>query len=1104
MKQLLTTLLLVLAVCGSLMAQRKISGTVSGDDGETLIGATVAIKGAAKGTLTDVTGKYSLEVPNGATTLVVSYTGYKTQELSIGVSNAMDVVLESGTNLNEVVITATGLTRNKSDVVYANQTVSSEDLNSVTNKSVLNALQGKVAGVKISSGSGAVGASTRIVLRGETSLTQGNNALIVVDGIPVNNSAASAGSGSETVAGATGKAGDRDNYVDFGNRGNDINPDDIESVTVLKGPAATTLYGSRGGSGVILITTKKGKANDKPRISFSSSYSVEEAYILYKNQERFGSGYATCGGCGGGINIFMGENFAWGSEFNGEMIPWTAVPADADGNLVPLNNGKIDQLVRPYSAIKNNVQSFFDIGNTARNSLSISGGTDKYTYYVSYTNFNNDGIVHNTKLNKHNLLLNVGSQFSTKLRSDFSMSYSKLNQRGATEGGYPFGYSSGTPAMAFATQTPSNIPFTELRDYNSPYHDFKGFYGQYSINPYYILDKQEVKNSVDNIVSSVSLSFSPIPSLTFVGKVSTNFITSNVTEKNPKFRYERALSWSDGELSDFESPRSGSTFSLGSYKEGTNRIINLIYDAYGTFSKQLSDDFKLTTTLGFNSIDNSNRYVGGLTVGGLVIPEFYDLSNSTQTPRSSAYSSMYRIFGVYSNTSVGYKNWLFAEYSARNDWSSTLPVGNRSFFYQGGGLSIVPSNLSNFEAGPLSFLKFRAGLGSAGKDAPLYRLNSFFGFNPGILVGLGDDYDIRFPFNGVAGARRLNIIGNPDLKPELSVTSEAGIDLGFFKGRIELEYTYYHINSKDQIVDANIPWSSGYSLVPLNIGRMVNSGHELAFRLNPVKTKMFDWRLYGSWSKNKNVVKEIIKNDIDNDELTIISNFLHFAGHGDLNLIAAEGLPFGTFKGTTFEYDPQGRIIVDAQGNPKHSAESQYLGSYQPDFLASLGTELMINKRLSIRALLDGKKGGLFYSGTKLSTENNGTAITTLLNDRQPFVVENSVQEDGSGGYVVNTTETDAYHYFHDQVASTYLLDASYLKLREVAVSYSIPTGKMGAFKSITVGVFAKNLKYWVAKENTFADPEVGGVGGASDAVGLETTTTPTAKSFGAELRLNF
>lgn len=1074
----------------SALAQRTITGNVSGDDGETLIGASVAVKNTSVGSRTDPMGKYTIVVPAEATTLVFSYTGYQSQEVAIGASNTIDVVLSAGKSLGEVVVTATGLTRNKSDVVYANQTVNSEDLNAVANKSVLNALQGKVAGVKIGSASGAVGASTRVVLRGETSLTQGNNALIIVDGVPVNNSAASGGGG-------TGKNGDRDNYVDFGNRGNDINPDDVESVTVLKGPAATTLYGSRGGSGVILITTKKGRKGDKANVTVTSSYSAEQAYLIFKNQERYGSGYESCNGCGGSTKIFMGENFAWGSEFNGQLIPWTSVPLDADGHLAPLSNGKIEQLVRPYSAVKNNLQNFFDTGSTLRNSVSIDGGTDKFTYFVSYTNFKNEGIVHNTKLNKHNLLLNAGAQFSPKLRSDFSMNYSKTNQRGATEGGYPFGYSSGTPAMAFVTQTPANIPFNELRDYNSPYHDFKGFYAQYSINPYFILDKQDVRNSLDNIISSASLTYTPIKYLSIMGKVSTNFITSSVTEKGPKFSYESSATWSDGDLVD--GGRGGNTFSLGSYKESTNRIVDMIYDASANYQRPINDDLKISSTLGFQSIDQGTRFVQGSTVGGLVIPEFYDLTNSAQTPRATATSTKYRIMGAYFNTSLGYKDWIFGEYSARQDYSSTLPEGKRGFFYQGGGISVVPTSLESVDLGPLNYVKVRAGVGTAGKDAPQYRLESYYGLNP-LLLDLGDDYQIRFPFNDVPGAQKLNRIGNPDLKPELSVTSEVGFDLGFFKNRLEVEYTYYNINSKNQIVDVNVPWSSGYSIVPLNIGRMVNTGHEVSLRVTPVSTRMINWKLYGSWSTNENTVKEIIENESNEDELVIYNGLVHFSGHGSMNLIAAEGQPFGTYKGTNFVYDARGNVVVDANGNPKQSANLEYLGSYQPDFLATLGTEIMIGKRFSIRGLLDGRKGGKFYSGTKVSTEFNGTASTTLLNDRKPFVLENSVTEDGSK----NTVETTAYAYFRALPAAAYLLDASYLKLRELAISYSLPTEKLGVFKRITVGVFAKNLKYWVAKENTFADPEVGGVGGASDAVGVETTTTPTSRSFGAEIRLNF
>jgi TonB-linked SusC/RagA family outer membrane protein len=1069
-------------------AQRVIKGSVTDKSGAPVIGANVVAKGTTTGTVTDINGNYTLNVPDGVGALVISYTGYNTQEIELGASNMVDVSLSEGIVLGETVVTALGVQRNKSDVVYANQVVGNEDLNSVTNRSVLNALQGKVAGVKIGSASGAVGASTRVVLRGETSLTQGNNALIVVDGVPVNNSSASGGGG-------TGKTGDRDNYVDFGNRGNDINPDDVESVTVLKGPAATTLYGSRGGSGVILVTTKNGRKADKPNISFNSSYSREKALLLYEYQEVYGSGYESCNGCGGGIKIFMGENFAWGSKFDGRLIPWTGAPFDDHGDLIPLNNGKIEQLVRPYSAVKDNLENFFEIGTTARNSFSIDGGNDRFTYFLSYTNFVNNGIVLNTELKKHNLQLNVGAKFSDKWHSSFRINYAKSDQRGATEGGYPFGFSSGTPAMAFATQTPSNIPFNEIRDYNSPYHDFKGWYAQYSINPYFILDNQDVRNSVDNVISSASLTFSPNKYLSFTGRVSTNFIISSVTEKGPVFNYENAYTWSDGELLD--GGRGGSTFSLGSYKEGSNRITDLIYDGFATYSRDLSSDFKLTTTLGINSIDQARRQVSGTTVGGLIIPGFYDLTNSVQEPRAATLSSKYRLWGAYFNNSLTYRNFLTLEYSARQDYSSTLPKGNRGFFYQAVGFSYVPTNLSSVNLGPISNLKFRGGIGSAGKDAPLYRLNTYYNLNP-LLLDLGDDYQNRFPFGEVTGAQKGNSIGNPELKPELSITTEFGLDLGFFNDRLQLEYTWYHINSKNQIVDVNIPWSSGYAFVPVNIGRMVNMGHEIGISVTPVYTKDFKWKVFGTWSKNDNEVKEILAND-EVDELNIYTGVIHFSGHGSLNLVAVEGQPFGTFKGTNYVYDANGKIVVNASGNPLRSSELEYLGSYQPDFLATLGTELTY-KNFTLRALLDGRQGGVFYSGTKLSTEFNGTAITTLLKDRQPFVLDNSVTENGDA----NTTQTTAYAYFRGLPASAYLLDASYLKFRELSLFYTLPKSIGPLLSGASIGVFAKNIKFWVAEENTFADPEVGGVGASSDAIGIETTTTPPSTSYGIELRLKF
>ncbi|MBL0259534.1 MAG: SusC/RagA family TonB-linked outer membrane protein [Saprospiraceae bacterium] len=1074
-------------------AQRVIKGTITDKKGDPVIGANVVAKGTTVGTVTDIDGRYMLSVPEGTTALVVSYTGYTNQELALGASNIADGSLEEGILLAETVVSALGVKRNKSDVPYANQTVSSDELNTTTSKSVLNSLQGKTAGVKINQASGATGASTRIVLRGETSLTQGNNALIVVDGVPINNSTASGGGG-------VGKDGDRDNYVDFGNRANDLNPDDVESVTILKGPSATSLYGSRGGSGVILITTKKGKSNDlgRPNVSLSTSYSSDNVYLIMKQQQQFGSGYQSCGGCGGGINIFMGENFAWGAPFDGRLIPWTAQPADEDGNLLPLKNGKYEQLVRPYSSVKNNLRNFFDIGSTKRINVGIDGATDKFNYLVSYTNFNVDGIVPFTNLKKNSFLINVGSNFSKKFSTGFSLNYVKVKQRGATEGGYPFGYSSGTPAYSFALQTPSNIPFEELRDYNSPYHDFRGFYGQYSINPYFILDQQKLLNNVDNIISSISAKYAVAKDLNILGQVSTNVSTGSIQENIPKFTYERALSWSDGELSDFGSPREN--YSLGGYKEKNETRIDLIYDLKANYNWKINESWSLSPTIGLNSIEENYREVTGATVGGLVIPEFYHLTNGVQGSISTNTSSKYRLFGMYANAYLGFKNFVFAEYSARKDWSSTLPKGKRGFFYQGVGLSFVPSNLSNWNDNIVSYLKLRGSIGTAGKDAPKYRLNTYYNLNP-IILDYGDDYRVRFPFGDGAGANKSNFIGNPDLKPELSLTTEVGIDIGLIKDRLSLEYTYYIIDSKNQIVDVNIPWSSGFSVIPSNIGRMQNKGHELSLKAKPIKTKNFNWDLFVNFSKNDNVVKTILENEDETDELNIYAGLVHFAGHGSLNLVAAEGKPFGTFKGTTYVYN-EGRLVVDGTGNPKQSNTLEYLGSYQADYLMNFGTELKF-KNLALNVIFDKRQGGLFFSGTKLSTEFNGTASTTTLNDRKEFVIPNSVDENGDA----NKANTQAYAYFKGLPASAFLLDASYLKLRELSLSYELSAkGCLSntGFKSAIISIFGRNLKYWLPSENTFADPEVGGVGGASDAVGIETTTTPSFRSYGAEIRLKF
>ena len=411
MKRLLTFVLFFLGTIVMAQAQRTVTGTLTDDKGEALIGASVLVEGTSVGTVTDLDGKFTLNVPEDAKNLVFSYTGFGTKTIPLGASNVYDVSLdEGGINLDAVVVSATGIERNARDIVYANQTISGEDLLSQPTKNTLEGLRGKAAGVKISTGSGSVGSSTRIVLRGESSLTGNNNALIVVDGIPIDNTATRSSSATATNSATSG-------YADHGNRFNDINPDDIESVTVLKGPSATSLYGSRGAAGVVLITTKKGGngSDGKVEVGINSSYSVERACILLKRQDRFGQGYDN-------LHFDTGENWSWGPEFDGVVRPWTSA-IDSDGD------GALEALTRPYSAVDNQLQEFFNLGQTLQNSIYLSGANKGFTYYASYSNTDQDGILDNTHYKRNTFTFNGSAKLSDRLSSSFKLSYANTKQK---------------------------------------------------------------------------------------------------------------------------------------------------------------------------------------------------------------------------------------------------------------------------------------------------------------------------------------------------------------------------------------------------------------------------------------------------------------------------------------------------------------------------------------------------------------------------------------------------------------------------------------------------------------------------------------------------
>lgn len=1073
------TLLLALIVHVTFAQDKTVSGTVSDQDGLPLPGVNILVQSTTKGTQTDFDGNYTIKVSEGQT-LVFTYIGQKQTSRVVDSSNSINVQMtEDAQALDEVVVTAFGGDRNAKATVYANQTVKSEDLLSVPNKNALEALRGKAAGVNLSSASGSVGSSTRIVLRGAGSLTGNNNALIVIDGVAIDNTSSTGGAESSTSG-----------YSDFGNRFNDVNPDDIESVTILKGPSATSLYGSRGASGVVLITTKTGKGK-KMQVNYNGSTSTETAIVLLQRQNKFGQGFDNA-------SIDSGENWSWGPALDGVVRPWTS-PIDSDGD------GSLEALTRPYSAVANQLQDFFNTGFTTTHNINLSGSNDGFTYYTSFGNIDQKGTLDNTSYKRNNLTFNASAKLSDKLKSSFKISYANVKQNTAQEGSRAF---EGNNAYAMAIQSPVNIPFTELRDYTSPFHDIDGYWGSYSsVNPYFILNEYGNEASIDNLLANTSLTYNFLENLSITGRFGGNIVNTQTDIWTPTFSPAEQLVWTD----DLQiATRNSRHSSLGEYINSNTKVENLDATVMFNYNTEFSEDFTLTAAAGYNFFQRSSERITGNTVGGLVVPDTYNLSNSSQQSNSTMRRTKYRIFGVLANTTLGYKNAAFLEFSARNDWSSTLPTENNSFLYGAVGASVILTDLLDIKNDVLNYAKLRGSYGTSGKDADLYLLNSYFVGNPEIR-DLGD-FALTFPKDGVPGFTVGNTIGNPDLKPELTTTYEVGADLGLFNNAVSIAYTYYHSIHDEQLVTISLPRSTGYTQTVSNLGRMENKGHELALTIKPLNGVVdgLDFELFGAYSKNSN---EVITVTDDIDELTI--GTFGFAAGTTVTMVAKEGLPYGTFKGNDFKTNAEGQVIVDDTGFPVYTDEDVYLGNNQADYLLNFGTNINY-KGFGFRMLFDMKKGGLFASQTKYNTNFNGTNVNTTVYNREAFIFPNSVVDNGDGTFSENTVQITEQDYFtnYDAPVSTQLIDASYVKLREVELSYTFPKAllKNTFLTNARLSLFGKNLKFWLPDENKYADPEINGIsistnGSASttgNSQGIETTQTPSSRSLGVNLQLSF
>lgn len=1074
-RKLLSFILICTLSIGAVFSQnRQVTGKVtSAVDGSPIVGGSVAIQGTSSGTQTDASGNFTIEVADNST-VVVSYIGFQSQRISVSGKSQINIALVSDeTQLEEIVVTANAIKRDKRSLGYSAPVVKSEELLEGRNSSVLNSLSGKVAGVNVTSGSNTPGSSSRVVLRGGSSISGNNQALMVVDGTPIDN--------SSIVGGASNLAS-----VDFGNRGNDLNPDDIESITVLKGPAAAALYGSRASNGALIITTKKGvKGAGKTEITFNSTNTFSSVLKLPELQNEYGQGATNRDGS---YDDDARENWSWGAPFTGENKEW----GQSIGGV---------RLSKPYSAVKNNVSDFFETGFASANNLSLSGGGEKSTFFLSLNSLNSDGIYPTSKddHNKYGVRFNASTEFSNKFNAGISLNYSQINSNNVGGG------QGNSSVYNNLLQTPRDMPMTDFSDLSNPYfgygytdangvahNDEYGFYGAYSMNPYWVLENYNNYNKVNRLTGNFNVGYKPFEWLDFTERVGLDTYTDVRRTEAPRFSFIPA-----DDAGNYSAKGNVQTDN-GQYRIDDMKVNEIVHDFMVTATHTFNDDWSGSLMVGNNIRQRyaTTNFTATNSSGGLIFPGLYNLTNSNgPLDLIEDTWSKRRLVGVYGDLNVSFRDMVYLNATARNDWSSTLPKANNSFFYPSVSGSFVFSEL--FDASSkiksiINYGKLRANWARVGNDTDPYQLlTSFAAAN--IAAGFGST---KFPFGDVSALMSGSTIGNTELKPEITTSFEVGTELGLLNNRLSVDFSYYKNNSKDQILRIEIPNSTGYGFSLVNAGKIENHGVELALRGTPIKTNNFTWELYGTYTKNDSKVVELLPGV---DQVSL-------GGFSGMSSVAAVGRPYGEFYSVRNARDEQGRVIIDpTSGLPVTGEKAEYLGTYNPDFQASWGTNVRY-KNWSLGAMFDMKHGGVFYSRTKDITAFVGTSAETG-GERLNVLFPNSVYDDGNGNYVENTEYTyNKQDYFPSRLlAGDNIVDASYVKLRSMNVSYKFTRDQLERlpFGDVTVGLFGNNLFIWTPSANKYADPEVNSAG-AGNLQGFDFSAQPSIRSYGFNVKVSF
>ena len=1067
------TLVLVLIVQLSFAQEKTISGMVTDDSGLPLPGVNIIIKGTSTGTQSDFDGNYTIEAATGQT-LVYSYVGFETQEVVVGASNSINVTMQAGSTLDEVVVTALGVSREKQSLGYSTQQVEGEDISTVKGNNFTNALSGKVSGLQIKRNNN-FGGSTNVVIRGNTSLTGDNQALFVVDGVPISNR-------NTNSAGQTQASG---GYYDYGNAAADINPDDIESINVLKGAAASALYGSRAANGVIIITTKKGKESKGLGVTINSNAQVGfiDKSTFAKYQEDYGAGY---GAYYGGPDGFWYEEDINGDGIDDLVVPYTedaSYGAPFDGRLV-YQWDSFDpespnyRKATPWRNAENGPITFFETPVTLTNSISISNGLDKGSYRMSYTKLDQSGLMPNSQMDRHNFILSGTYDVSDKLKASGFANYIKSDAIGRNSTGY-----SDNIISMFKQWWQTNVDLKQQRDiyFNTrrnvtwnPVSSAPGAAPIFWDNPYWSRYENYQNDGRNRFIGNFELNYELADWVNVTGRVSTDTYNEQQEER-------RAV----GSVASNFGVTRGNVDSGYLRRDITATETN--YDLMFNFDTDITDNISFAGILGTNIRRSEFNSLTSSTAGGLIVAGLYSLQNTVSpNPRPVEQAEKIGVDGIYASASFGFNNLVYLDATLRRDHFSTLPEDNSTFYYPSVSTSFVFSKLLNSNS--ISFGKLRLNYAEVGNGAPFDRLV--------------DTYVI----NNDIGTSVPSVRNNPELKPETTKSYEAGLEMRFVDNRLGFDVAYYKSNSIDQIVQVPITAASGYTGKLLNAGEIENKGFEVALNGMPIKNENFTWGVNVNWSKNKSEVLELP----EGIETLQLGRF-----QGGVTINAVLGQPYGVIYGTDFTY-LNGQKVVDPDNGQyiPTSTSNNIIGDTNPDWLAGI-TNTFTYKDLSFSFLIDIQEGGSIFSldqyyglatGLYDSTSfinDLGNPVRNSLADGGGFINE-GVNPDGS----VNTTRIradrfGAWGYRRGLPNAAFVYDASYIKLRQVSLTYTLPSRLLDNtfMTGLQFSVTGSNL--WIIdKEMPHADPESGLSSG--NLQGYSTGALPTTQDYGFNIKAQF